>query len=379
MAKLYKLTPLQVSKSNKLGWIADGGGLYLRTRKSGTKSWVFRYERNKKKKDFALGPLSTIGLAKARQMAGDCRLALIEGRPLTSLFVDKSGPKTFLDAAKAIIERRQKSWKSEKTAIKWRRGLMDHCKSLHNIPVKDVTIQDVEAVIEPIWFTNNHSARMVRGMIEQAIDLATVLGWRSGDNPAKWKGRLEHLLADYSPKVQHHAAMPYKDVPDFMEQLLNGSNVTKHALAFTILTASRGHMVRHATWDEFDLSSYLWVVPADRMKKSDEDHFVPLTDKMVSLLPPKASGLVFPYRGKGFSENAFRSTLKAMGLDYTAHGFRSSFKDWAADQTTYPDEVSELALAHKFGSKVRRSYRRGTGLESRKGLLNEWTEYCLRH
>ena len=133
------------------------------------------------------------------------------------------------------------------------------------------------------------------------------------------------------------------------------------------------------SWDEFDLSSNLWVVPADRIKKSDEDHFIPLTDKMVSLLPPKASGLVFPYRGKGFSENAFRSTLKAMGLDYTAHGFRSSFKDWAADQTTYPDEVSELALAHKFGSKVRRSYRRGTGLESRKGLLNEWTEYCLRH
>jgi len=310
-------------------------------------------------------------------MAGDCRLAIIEGRSLESLFAEKSGPKTFLDAAKASTKRRQKSWKSEKTAIKWRRGLMDHCKPLHNMPIKDVTIRDVEAIIEPIWFTNNHSARMVRGMIEQAIDLSTVLGWRSGDNPAIWKGRLEHLLPDFTPMVQHHTAMPYCNVPGFMQLLLNGSHVTKEALAFTILTASRGQMVRHATWNEFDLASGIWIIPAERMKKSDEDHFVPLTDKMLSLLPAKTSGLIFPYRGKGFSENAFRSTLKAMDLEYTAHGFRYSFKDWVADQTTYADEVSELALAHKFGSKVRRSYRRGAGLESRASLLNEWSTYCL--
>ena len=377
MAKLYKLTPLQVTKSTKLGWLADGGGLYLRTRKNGSKSWVFRYERFQKKKDFTLGPLNSIGLAKAREMAAECRLAIIEGRSLETLFAVKDGPKTFLDAAGAIIERRRRSWKSDKTAIKWRRGLMDHCKVLHSKPVADVTIQDVEAILEPIWYSSNHSARMIRGMIEQAIDLATVLGWRSGDNPARWKGGLEHLLPDYAPKVQHHAAMPYKEVPEFIQVLMkSGSHVTANALTLTILTASRGHMVRHADWSEFDLDERLWTIPAERMKKSDEDHVIPLTDQMLSLLPGKRSGLVFPYRGKGFSENAFRSTLKSMSLDYTAHGFRSSFKDWSADQTEFADEVSEMALAHKVGTSVRRAYRRGKGLDRRRRLLEAWCEYC---
>ena len=377
MAKLYKLSPLQVSKTTKLGWLADGGGLYLRTRKSGTKSWIFRYERNQKKMDFTLGPLTSIGLAKAREMAAECRLAIIEGRSLDSLFAEKASPKTFRDAALAIIERRQKSWKSDKTSIKWRRGLIDHCKPIHTKQVQEITIQDVEMIIEPIWYSNNHSARMIRGMIEQALDLATVLGWRSGDNPARWKGRLEHLLPDYMPQVKHHSAMPYSNVPNFMSTLLSSDHRTRFALAFTILTASRGHMVRHATWDEFNFSHSIWTIPAHRMKKSDEDHVVPLTRQMISVLPETKSGLVFPYRGKGFSENAFRSTLKAMGFEYTAHGFRSSFKDWASDKTDYPDETSELVLAHKVGSKVRRSYRRGTGLDKRQQIMSEWSNFCF--
>jgi len=339
---------------------------------------MFRYERNGRKKDYTLGPSSSIGLAKAREMAAECRLALIVGRPLETLFADNKGPKTFLEAAKAIIERRQKSWKSDKTAIKWRRGLLEHASVLHQKPVADITIQDVENIIAPIWYSNNHSARMIRGMIEQALDLATVLGWRSGDNPARWKGGLEHLLPDFTPKVLHHAAMPYKDVPVFIDQLLNhGNYATKYALALTILCASRGHMVRHATWDEFDLENRLWIIPAQRMKRSDEDHAVPLTDQMLEVLPSYGEGLVFPYRGKGFSENAFRSTLKAMSVDFTAHGFRSSFKDWAMDQTEFSDEISEIALAHKVGSTVRRAYRRGKGLERRRGLMECWSEYCF--
>lgn len=246
---------------------------------------------------------------------------------------------------------------------------------LHSKPVAEVNIQDVEAILEPIWHSNNHSARMIRGMIEQAIDLAKVLGWRSGDNPARWKGRLEHLLPNYMPKVKHHAAMPYREVPQFFAELLDSHHPTKYALAFTILTASRGHMVRHATWGEIDLKKELWVIPASRMKKSDEDHVVPLTEQMVSLLQVRESQWVFPFRGKAFSENAFRSTLKAMNLDYTAHGFRSSCKDWASDQTDYADEVSEHVLAHKVGSKVRRSYRRGKVLDKRHDLLEEWSKF----
>ena len=377
LSQLNKLSPLEVQKTKKLGWLADGGGLYLRTRKSGSKSWVFRHDKNKVKRDFIIGPLHTVSLANARKLASECRLAALEGRSIEAVFASKEGPKTFESAALAIIERRRSSWKSEKTAIKWRRGLMDHAKPLHKIPVSQITIQDVENILLPIWYSHNHSARMTRGMIEQALDLATVLGWREGDNPARWKGGLEHLLPDYAPKIQHHAAMPYKEVPKFIQGLMeSNSYVTVDALILTILTASRGHMVRHADWSEFDLDEKLWTIPAERMKKSDEDHVIPLTDQMLSLLPRKTSGLVFPYRGKGFSENAFRSTLKSMSLEYTAHGFRSSFKDWAADQTEFADEVSEMALAHKVGTSVRRAYRRGKGLNRRRRLMEAWCAHC---
>ena len=160
--------------------------------------------------------------------------------------------------------------------------------------------------------------------------------------------------------------------------MTNSHHAPRAALALTILTASRGHMVRHALWSEFDLERNLWTVPAGRMKRNDDDHIIPLTNDMIKLLPASGSGLVFPYRGKGFSENAFRSTLKAMGEPYTAHGFRSTFKDWASDCTDFPDEMSELALAHKVGSSVRRAYRRSKGIEKRRELMRAWCDFLCK-
>jgi len=375
MSQIHKLSALSVQRTTKVGFQADGGGLYLRVRKTGAKSWVFRSYVNKKPTDISIGPVHTIDLAKAREIAADCRLAALEGRdPRTCLIRAQEGH-TFKDAAIAIIDRRKVSWKSDKTAIKWRRGLMEHAKPLHDLHVSHVTIKDVERVILPLWYTQNHSAKMMRGMIEQAIDLATVLGWRSGDNPARWKGGLEYLLPNTKPKIIHHSAMPYSDAPAFYKRLSLSHYKPKYALALTILTGSRGHMVRHATWDEFDLNKRYWTIPAARMKRSAEDHIVPLTKEMIELLPDQSNGLVFPYRGKGFSENAFRSTLNAMGEPFTAHGFRSTFKDWASDCTDFPDEISELALAHKVGSSVRRAYRRSKGLEKRRELMQAWCDY----
>lgn len=375
MGKIHRLTPLEVQKTTRQGYIADGGGLYLRVRSNGAKTWVFRTFRNKKPRDITIGPVHTIDLSHARKLAADMRLATLEGRDPKAAMNRDTGEKTFKDAAIAVTERRRTSWKSDKTAIKWRRGLMEHAASLHDMPVGQVTVKDVERVLLPIWYSQNHSARMTRGMIEQALDLATVMGWREGDNPARWKGALEYLLPDHNPKVRHHAAMPYKLAPAFFSELLASQHPTRKALALTILTASRGHMVREAIWGEFDLKERLWIVPSDRMKRSDQDHIVPLTDQMIDLLPDPGDGLIYPYRGKGFSENAFRSTLKAMGHDYTAHGFRSTFKDWAAEKTDYADELSELALAHKVGSSVRRAYRRGSSIERRRQMMKDWGDF----
>ena len=376
MAQIHKLSPLFVERSKKLGWHADGGGLYLRIRDGGSRSWMFRYSQAGQRREFAIGPARDYSLGEARDLAAACRKAVLEGRDPKTEITAAAGDKTFLDAARAIIERRQKSWKSDKTAIKWRRGLMEHAAPLHHMNVDQITVADVEAVIRPIWYSMNHSARGTRGMIEQALDLATVLGWRDGDNPARWKGALEFLLPDHKPPTQHHTALPYAELPAFFAALIESHHETRFALGLTILTASRGHMVRHADWSEFDLDHRLWTVPASRMKKSEDPHIVPLTDAMIALLPAAGQGLVYPYRGKGFSENAFRSTLRAMGYKATAHGFRSTFKDWAADTTDYPDEVSELALAHQVGSRVRRAYRRGKGLDVRRSLLQDWCDYA---
>ncbi len=381
MGQIHKLTPLMVKNTNKIGWLADGGGLYLRVRAEGTKTWMYRQTKNKRRIDLTIAPVHTLSLADARKIAADCRLAAFEGRDIRAVLKGDNSDHTFEEAALAIIERRKQSWKSDKTGIKWRRCLMEHAKPLHKKPIDQISIKDVEDVIKPIWYSMNHSARGMRGMIEEAFDLAGALDWRDPDkpNPARWKGGLEYLLPDYKPRVKHHLAMPYVDAPNFYRTLLASKHDTRFALALTILTASRGHMVRHADWREFDLENQLWTIPAARMKKSAADHVIPLTPAMLLLLPTTSSvpakGLVYPYRGKGFSENAFRSTLKAMKLDYTAHGFRSTFKDWAMDCTGFADEVSELALAHKVGSSVRRAYRRGTGLTVRRKLMQAWCEY----
>lgn len=377
MSQIHKLTPLGVQRTSKVGYQADGGGLYLRVRKSGGKSWIFRHYQNKKAQDITIGAVHTFDIGMARSIAAECRLAVAEGRDPKNCINRSSESHTFKDVAIMLIARRKKSWTSEKSEPKWRRGLLEYAKPLHGIHVDKVTIKDIESVLLPIWFSKNHTAKLTRSMIEQVLDLATVMEWRSGENPARWKGFLEYVLPEYKPKVKHHSALAYADAPHFFKRLLSGNYDAKMAFAFTILTASRVHMVRFATWDEFDLNKGLWTIPAPRMKSNAEDHVVPLTPGMIDVLPEKSEGLVFPYKGKGFSENAFRSTLKHMNEPVTAHGFRSTFKDWASDCTDFPDEISELSLAHKVGSSVRRAYRRSKGLEKRRELMQAWCDYLI--
>ena len=391
MAQIHKLTALAVQRTSRPGVLADGGGLYLRVRENGSKTWFFRAREAGRARDYTIGPLHTIPMEEAREIAARCRRAALAGRSVRAQIRPAADGKTFLDAARAIIARRSPAWKSDKTAIKWRRGLMEHARPLHGLALDSIGVHDVERVLLPLWYRQNHSARMTRGMIEQALDLATALGWRTGDNPARWRGSLEYLMPDYAPPVRHHAAMPYTEAPAFYQRLMASQHVTRQALALLMLTAVRGHMVREAVWSEFDLEARLWRIPAQRMKSSTDDHLVPLTERMIALLPPRdlprlrrrgeppPPDLVFPYRGAGFSENAFRSTLRAMGETCTAHGFRSTFKDWAADCTEFPDEVSEMALAHKVGGAVRRAYRRGSGIARRRALMQRWGDFLAGH
>ena len=249
--------------------------------------------------------------------------------------------------------------------------------------IDTIETEDILSVLQPIWPTKQETASRLRGRIEQVLDAAKVKGHRGGENPARWKGHLEHLLSERK-KLQrgHHSALPYQELPAFMAELREREAVSASALEFLILTASRSGEVRGAEWPEFDFKSNVWTVPGDRMK-TGEPHQVPLTTAMITVLDTVAplsgkKGFVFPgvKKGRPLSDMVFKSLFKRMSRDgITAHGFRSSFRDWAGDKTSFPREVAEAALAHKVGDEVERAYRRSTALEKRRQLMQEWERY----
>lgn len=384
-----------MSRTKEPGYYGDGGGLYLQVSKAGTKSWIFRYSLNKKSREMGLGPLHTITLSQAREKARTCRVSLLEGiDPLDArnatkvgLALERAKAVTFDHCAKEYIAAHRGSWKKAKHAEHWEASIRNYASPMIGaLPVSAVDTSLIVQVLQPIWETKTETASKLRGRIESILDWATVSHFRVGDNPARWRGHLDHLLADPGriARVTHYPALPWQEIGEFMVALRKCGGVAARAVEFGILTATRSGEIRGARWDEIDMDSAIWTVPAERMKAGRE-HRVPLSTGAMELLKsmPRVEDLVFSGMKKdvGLSNMTLSAVLKRMGRgDITMHGFRSTFRDWCAESVgnSFPREVCEHALAHSLPDKVEAAYRRGDLIEKRKVLMQVWADYCSR-
>jgi integrase len=385
------LTAKRVAKLTEAGRYGDGHGLYLQVTPAGVRSWLLRYERGGRERWMGLGPLHTFGLDEARARARAARQQLADGvDPLDARKVERAERAleaakaiTFADAARQYFDQHEGKWKNRKHRGQFQATLRDYALPvIGSLPVAAIDTGLVLKCIEPIWQTKTETASRVRGRIEAILDWSTVRGYRVGDNPARWKGHLGEVLPARGQikKVQHHPALPFAEVPDFMATLAEREGMGARALEFLILTAARSGEASGAKWSEIDLEAKAWTVPATRMKGGRE-HRVPLSDRAVEILRalPREADFVFAGERKGtaISSTAMSNLLGRMGrLDVTIHGFRSAFRDWAAETTAYPNHVIEMALAHAIGDKVERSYRRGDLFVKRRKLMAAWADYC---
>lgn len=374
---------------------ADGGGLYLQVSRSGTKSWIFRFALDGREREMGLGPLHTIGLSEARALATEARRLKLEGiDPIDARRTRREEGRLeaaralrFEQAAAAFIKANKAGWKNAKHAAQWEATLRTYAHPVFGaLPVAAVDTSLVLKALEPIWTEKPETASRLRGRIESVLDWATVRGYRKGENPARWRGHLEKLLPARAKvkAVEHHAALPYGEMPAFMSALREQQGVGPRALEFAILTAARTGEVIGATWGEIDIHAATWTIPKERMKARRE-HRVFLSGRALEILSAlreaRNSDFVFPggRPGKPLSNMALLATLKRMERsDLTAHGFRSTFRDWAAEATDYPSEVVEMALAHVVANKVEAAYRRGDLFEKRKGLMRDWERATCR-
>jgi integrase len=393
LKKFNALTARAVATLKKPGRHADGGGLYLKIDSSGAKRWVFMWERKvgdrRVQREAGLGSIHSVPLVKAREKAASYRAILDDGLdPIEARKQDraeKQGRKTFGDVANDLLEASGPSWRNEKHRAQWRMTLEVYGKPLWDRPVDEIDTAAVYAVLKPLWQDKAETASRLRGRIEAVLNRAKVLKLRSGENPATWRGNLDGLL----PKAArlsargNHAAMPYKAVADFVAKLREREAIAAAALEFLILTAARTGEVLGAEWAEFDLKDKVWTVPAKRMK-ANREHRVPLSPRAVEIIEELAkvrivgsacATFVFPGQrlDKPLSNMALEMVLRRMGIhDATVHGFRSAFRDWCGEETHFPREIAEAALAHVIGDKAERAYRRGDALEKRRALMAAW-------
>lgn len=394
MARLTdKLTALTVSKATKPGYYGDGAGLWLQVSPSGSKSWIFRFTLNTKQREMGLGAVHTVTLSEARARAKECRVLLLDGKdPLETLkatklaeAMERAKMMTFEQCASAYIDAHRSSWKNVKHASQWENTLKTYATPvIGSLPVASVDTALVVKVLSPIWQTKTETASRLRGRIESILDWATVSQYRQGDNPARWKGHLDNLLATLSKssRTKHHPALVWQETGAFMAALRRQEGIAARAVEFAILTAARSGEVRLATWAEIDLQANLWVIPAERMKAKRE-HRVPLSTAAVTLLKatPRLGDFVFPgaKEGNPLSDMSLTAVLRRMGrVDITVHGFRSTFRDWCSESVanSFPREVCEHALAHSLPDKVEAAYRRGDLIEKRTLLMQAWADYC---
>lgn len=377
----HKLTDAKIKGLSKPGIHADGAGLYLRVHSGGSRSWFFIYSRNRIRRELGLGGfdgIAPVGLALARRKADDLRQLLADGRdPYAERATRKSSAATFGQVALRYIEEKG-DW-SPHTEKEWRRQLLENSKKLGSVSIDAINTELIESTLRPFWESKPATGQRIRGKIEAVLDFATAKRLRTGENPARWSGHLEHILTAASRVTgAQHAAMPYKDVPAFISQL--GDDIVEQCLRLVILTAVRSGEARGADWAEFDLETKTWSVPEERTK-TGRPHNVPLSDRVVSLLQAigiKSEGLLFPGArdGKPIGITAMPLLMNERRPGLTTHGFRSAFSDWGGEETEFPREIVEWSLGHKVGNAVERAYRRQDALEKRRALMTAWAKFC---
>jgi integrase len=401
MARTGKLSAVEVARTKGPAVLHDGGGLYLRASATGAKSWVFRFQLDGKRRDMGLGPYPDISLADARAKASAHRKQRHDGiDPLDAKEAQRQAQRvsiakgrTFREMAEEFIGRNEAGWRNAKHRQQWRNTLQTYAyPTLGELSVGAIDTGLVVQVLDPIWAEKPETASRVRGRIEAVLDAATVRGFRQGPNPAQWKGNLAHILPARAKvrKVAHHAALPFDDIPAFLTALHGRQGMGARALEFAILTAARTGEVLGARWGEIELNAKVWMLPAERMKAGRE-HRVPLSDAALAVLDkvrplalmrdgeadPAAPVFPGPRRALPLSNMSLLMCLRRMGRgDLTAHGFRSTFSDWAAERTAYPREVVEMALAHAVENKVEAAYRRGDLFDKRRKLMDAWAGFC---
>ncbi len=378
------------------GWHADGGNLYLFIR-GASKGWVFRYTSpGGTRRNMGLGSFPAVSLATARKEAAklreqvknplDRKDPIAEGQAKRQRAIIEAAKRiTFAQASEAYISAKAPEWKNAKHAAQWGATLATYAHPVFGaLPVAAIDTALVVKALEPIWTEKNETASRLRGRIESILDWSTTSGYRQGENPARWRGHLDNLLAKPSKvqKVEHHAALPFAEMASFIVELRKREGYGARALELAILTAARSGEVRGATWGEFDLSGACWTIPAGRMK-AEKEHRIPLSGAALALLKalPQGEGtaLLFPStKGTELSDMTLGAVIKRMGHEVTAHGFRSTFRDWAGETTSYPREVIEHALAHQLKDKAEAAYARGSLFEKRRALMQDWARYCER-
>ena len=382
-----RLTANEVKAAKGKQMLPDGGGLYLRVSSEGAKSWMFRFRWQGKRPDMGLGPYPAVSLAQARERAELARAALASMPPMDpreALKGDDGRPvPTFLEFAEEWMAANLKEFSNAEHRRQWRSTIEAYARPLHEKRIDAIRTEDVLSCMTPVWDKKRVTAQRVLGRIERLLDAAKAKGFRDGENPARWRGHLKTLLGSQRKPKKHHPAMPYDEVPAFMARLSEQGNTASHLMAFLVLTGVRLSEGRLATWGEIDMEAQLWTVPAERMGKTKQEHRVPLSDAAMALLEPlhasKTGDYVFPGQGgRGhLSETPVRKAFSLAGGDgFTIHGFRSSFRDWAGEETVFPRDIADMALAHLVGNAVERAYRRGDALEKRRSLKQAWDDFC---
>jgi integrase len=397
-----KLTDLQVRRARGPGRLPDGDNLYLDISVTGAKSWTFRYQLNRHRRDMGVGPYPVVSLAEARERAQDARKLMREGiDPIehrraqqAAQRLAESRAKTFRELAEDYIARNEAGWRNAKHRQQWRHTLRDYVYPvIGDLPIAAVDTNFVMQILDPIWGAKPETASRVRGRIERIIDYAIVRGFRDGPNPAQWRGGLAHILPPRSRvrRVVHHAALPIDEMPEFMAALRAREGVSARCFEFLILTAARTGEALGATWREIDFAQATWTVPAARMK-AGRAHRIPLSKPAIHILEsvspmgamrdgrPIPAMPVFPgmHRALPLSNMALAMVLRRMKRDdLTAHGCRSVFRDWAAERTSFPRDVVEMALAHAVENRVEAAYFRSDLFEKRRALMEGWAKFCL--
>lgn len=385
-----KLNARKVETLKEPGRYSDGGNLYLFITPNSGKRWTFLYRLGGKRREMGLGSAGPHGvsLKEARDKAAEARRLVAAGMdPLEARAAEEKASRTiptFGTFADDYIKSHKPKFRNEKHVAQWEMTLGDtYCRAIRVRPINEIDTEAVLSVLQPIWTKVPETASRLRGRIENVLDAARALGYRDGPNPATWRGHLKTLLPARQKLTRgHHAALPYDELPKFMVDLRARQSTAALALEFCILTASRSSEVLNAEWSEFDLDKKVWTIPAHRMK-AGHAHRIPLTDRALDILKslPKLEGNphVFPgnARGKPLSGMAMTMQLRRMKReDITVHGFRSTFRDWASEQTSFPHETCEHALAHRISDKAEAAYRRGDQFEKRRKLMDVWAEYC---